>query len=225
MPNNLEFKRKFDSIAENYDSISNPYTVKRRSDALKVNFAKLILDAGSGSGLVTESHSSTIVSSDFSFEMCKESKKRHDLVVCCDAEFLPFMEDVFDAVISAEMIYYLQEPQNFISYSKKILKDNGLLLFTFPNEDMTIIDKARAVLRKMGFSKMYFDDGVRNFTKIDHLKSMLKDNNFKIISIDKQVLFPFSSLDGINRALEKTPLNHFSIFIVIRAEAQKNISC
>mgnify|MGYP006103149281 CR=1 FL=1 len=225
MSNNLEFKRKFDSIAKNYDSISNPYTVKRRSDALKVDYAKLILDVGSGSGLVTESHDSKIISSDFSFEMCKESKKRHDFVVCCDAEFLPFKEDIFDAVISAEMIYYLEQPQNFIAYSKKILKDNGTLLFTFPNEDMTIIDSVRAILRRIGFSKMYFDDGVRSFTKIDHLKSMLNDNDFKITSIDKQVLFPFSSLDSINKTLEKTPLNHFSIFIVVRAEAQKNKSC
>ena len=221
-PSKSEFQKKFNSIAKKYDNISNPYTVKRRSDALEIESAELILEVGSGTGLVTKSFECEVVCKDFSFEMCKEAKKRHNLVVCCDAEFLPFKTKTFDAVISAEMIYYLEKPQNFIAYCNNILKKNGILLFALPNQDMIIVDRIRRILRKIGFSKMYFDDGIRNFMKIDQLKSLLKENKFRIMSIDKKILFPFRCLDSLNRTLEKTPLDYFSIFIIVKAQAQNN---
>lgn len=215
-----EFQKKFNSIAKNYDFISNTYTVKRRAESFDLNSDKLILETGSGSGLVTEFYDSKVISTDFSFEMCKQAKDKHNYVVCCDAEFLPFKKNVFDVIISAEMIYYLEKPEMFISYCCKILKNNGLLLFSFPNEKMTIVDKMRRVLRKLGFNKMYFDDGIRDFIKIDKLKFLLNNNNFQIISIEKQVLFPFFFLDGVNRFLEKTFLNYFSIFVIVRAKVK-----
>ena len=215
-----EFQKRFNSIAKNYDSISNPYSVKRRSESLKLDSAKLILETGSGSGLVTKSYNSKIICTDFSFEMCKESKQKQEFVVCCDAEFLPFKKNIFDAIISAEMIYYLENPENFIEYCNTLLKPKGKLSFAFPNENMIIIDRIRALFRKLGFSKMYFDDGIRNFIKFEQLKSILLKNNFKIISIEKQVLFPFQILDKLNKILEKTPLNHFSIFVILHTESK-----
>ena len=219
-PLKSEFQKKFNSIAKKYDNVSNPYTIKRRSDSLKVESAELILEVGSGTGLVTESFECEVVCTDFSLEMCKEAKKRHNLVVCCDAEFLPFKTKIFDAVISAEMIYYLEKPQNFIAYCTNIFKKNGILLFALPNQDMIIVDRIRRILRKIGFSKMYFDDGIRNFMKIDQLKSLLEENKFKITGIHKQVLFPFHSLDSLNQTLEKTIFNHFCLFIIVKAQAQ-----
>jgi len=222
VPSKSEFQKKFNSIAKKYDNISNPYIVKRRSDALKIESAELILEAGSGTGFVTKSFKCKVVCTDFSFEMCKEAKKRHNLVVCCDAEFLPFKTKTFDAVISAEMIYYLEKPQNFIAYCNKILKKNGILFFALPNQDMITFDRIRTVLRKIGFNKMYFDDGIRNFMKIDQLKSLLEENKFKITAINKQVLFPFHSLDNLNRTLEKTIFKHFCLFFIVKAKAQNN---
>ena len=58
------------------------------------NRKKLILETGSGSGLVTKSYNSKIICTDFSFEMCKESKQKQEFVVCCDAEFLPFKKNI-----------------------------------------------------------------------------------------------------------------------------------
>jgi ubiquinone/menaquinone biosynthesis C-methylase UbiE len=222
MTSKSEFQDKFNSIAKNYDLISNPYTVQRRSESLKLESTELILETGSGSGLVTKSYNSKIICTDFSFEMCKESKQRQEFVICCDAEFLPFKKNIFDAIISAEMIYYLEKPENFIKYSKKILKPHGKLSFAFPNEKMIFIDKIRTFFRKLGFSKMYFDDGIHDFIKINNLKSMLTNNGFKINSIEKQILFPFRILDKLNKILEKTPLNYFSIFIILHTESQNN---
>ena len=222
MTSKSEFQDKFNSIAKNYDLISNPYTVQRRSESLKLESSKLILETGSGSGLVTKSYNSKIICTDFSFQMCKESKRRQEFVICCDAEYLPFKKNIFDAIISAEMIYYLENPEIFIKYSKEILKPYGKLSFAFPIEKMIFIDKIRTFFRKIGFNKMYFDDGIHNFIKLDNLKSMLTNNGFKITSVEKQVLFPFGFLDKLNKILEKTSLNYFSIFVILHTESQNN---
>ena len=222
MTSKSEFQDKFNSIAKNYDLISNPYTVQRRSESLKLESSKLILETGSGSGLVTKSYNSKIICTDFSFQMCKESKQRQEFVICCDAEYLPFKKNIFDAIISAEMIYYLENPEIFIKYSKEILKPNGKLSFAFPNEKMIFIDKIRTFFRKIGFNKMYFDDGIHDFIKLNNLKSMLTNNGFKITSVEKQVLFPFRFLDKLNKILEKTSLNYFSIFVILHTESQNN---
>ena len=40
---NLEFKKKFDSVAKRYEKISNPYTINRRSESFRIDSSKLIL--------------------------------------------------------------------------------------------------------------------------------------------------------------------------------------
>jgi len=216
-PTKLDFQHRFDSIAKNYDNISNQYTVKRRTESLKLESANLILEVGSGSGIVTKSFDCDVICSDFSFEMCKQTKKTTSLVVCCDAETLPFRDKVFDGIISAEMIYLLQNPENFISDSKRILKENGQILISMANQDMILATKVRSWLRRLGAKRMMFDDGVKQFMKLEHLESLLRKHNFKIKSVEKQIIFPFSSFDVINRILEKTPFNHFCIFIIVKA--------
>ena len=215
-----EFQQKFNSIAKEYDLISNDYAVKRRTESLNIPNSKLILETGSGSGVVTKSYNSKIICSDFSFEMCKQAKSKHEDVICCDAESLPFKEKIFDGVICAEMIYYLENPKKFISDSRKILKNNGIIAFSLPSENMNAIDKMRKFLRSLGFKNMYFNDGIKNFTNIEILKSILIQNGFKIIQIKKQILFPFKSFDKINRMLEKTIFKNFSMFLILHAQLE-----
>lgn len=221
MPNpKHDFQQKFNKIAKEYDLISNDYAVKRRIESLNIPNSKLILETGSGSGLVTKSYNSKIICSDFSFEMCKQAKSRHKDVICCDAESLPFKEKIFDGVICAEMIYYLETPKKFILDSKKILKSNGVIAFSLPSKNMNTIDKIRKLLRNFGFKNMYFNDGIKSFTNIEILKSLLIQNGFRIIQIKKQIIFPFRSFDKINRILEKTIFKNFSMFFILHAQLE-----
>ena len=214
---NREFQKKFDSIAEEYEKISNQYTIKRRIESLQIETSGLVLEVGSASGIITQHVDNTVICTDISYKMCKHAKRKRSDVVCCDAEMLPFKSNTFDAIISSEMIYYLKNPEYFTSYSSQILKNDGKLLISMANRDMVIIDRFRAWLRKIRIGGMYFDDGVREFMKIDDLKTLLNKQNFTIISIEKKVILPFSVFDRLNRILEKTPLNRFCIFIIIRA--------
>lgn len=219
-PSKIDFQQRFDSIAKNYDNISNQYTVKRRAESLKLESANLILEVGSGSGIITKSFDCDVICSDFSFEMCKQAKKTTSLVVCCDAETLPFRDKVFDGIISAEMIYFLKNPQKFINSSHNILKKNGKLMIEATNQKMNFVDKIRSTLRKIGFHRMYFDDGLRNFMEVEFIESLLKKNNFLINSIEKQIVLPFASMDKLNRIIEKSFLNRFCIFFIIKATAK-----
>lgn len=216
--NNAEFQKKFDSIANRYEKISNQYTVRRRIEALRFESDASLLEVGSATGIIARNIGDSVVCSDISLEMCKEAKKKHAHVICCDAEMLPFKHGIFDTVISSEMIYYLKNPENFVSYCHHILAKNGKLVISMTNQDMAFIDKFRSIMRKIGMRRMYFDDGVRQFMSLHKLKLILNNYNFKIERIEKIVIFPFSAFDRINRLLEKTPLNRFSIFIVITAK-------
>ena len=44
----------------------------------------------------------------------KTSSKKRENVICCDAEKLPIRNDVLDGILSTEMIYYINNPQNFL---------------------------------------------------------------------------------------------------------------
>jgi len=217
---NKETQKRFNGIAENFEKVSNLYSVKRRYESLKINSTGLLLEVGSGPSFIAKYFQGKVICSDVSFNMCKQAKILQPLVVCCDAEMLPFRGKTFDAIISAEMIHYLQNPENFISYSSKILRDDGKLLISLANSEMAIIPKIRSALRALGLKGMYFDDGSPKLIKLQHLKSLLKKNGFKIESIKKVVIYPFESLDKLNRFLEKTMLNHFCILTIIRANLE-----
>ena len=218
---NLEFKKKFDSIAKIYEKISSSYTINRRSESFNVDSSEIILEAGSGTGVVSELIDNSIICTDISYEMCKQavSKKREN-VICCDAEKLPIRNDVLDGILSTEMIYYLNNPQDFLKNSYDILKNNAKLMITVFNQDMKLADNIRSFLRIFD-KNQYFDDGQRDFINTNHLKEILEKNNFKITSVKKKVIFPFKSLHKLNLCLEKTRLNYFCYFVIIEAKCIK----
>ena len=50
---NLEFKKKFDTIADTYEKVSNSYTITRRAESFKIDSAEVILETGSGTGIIS----------------------------------------------------------------------------------------------------------------------------------------------------------------------------
>ena len=218
---NLEFKKKFDSVAKRYEKISNPYTISRRSELFRVDSSKLILEVGSATGIISEQIDKSIICTDISFEMCKEAvRKKRANVICCDAEKLPIRNNSIDGILSTEMIYYLNNPEDFLKNSYDTLKKDAKIMITVFNQDMKFVDRIRAFLRIFDKSQ-YFEDGQRDFINTNHLKEILVKNNFKITTLEKIIIFPFKSLHKLNLCLEKTGLNHFCYFIIIEAKCIK----
>ena len=218
---NLEFKKKFDSVAKRYEKISNPYTINRRSELFRVDSSKLILEVGSATGIISEQIDKSIICTDISFEMCKEAvRKKRANVICCDAEKLPIRNNSIDGILSTEMIYYLNNPEDFLKNSYDTLKKDAKIMITVFNQDMKFVDRIRAFLRIFDKSQ-YFEDGQRDFINTNHLKEILVKNNFKITTLEKIIIFPFKSLHKLNLCLEKTGLNYFCYFIIIEAKCIK----
>ena len=218
---NLEFKKKFDSVAGIYEKISNSYTINRRSESFKIDSSELVLETGSGTGIVSQLIDKSVICTDISYEMCKQAvRNKRKNVICCDAEKLPIRNNVLDGILSTEAIYYLNNPQDFLKNSHSALKNNSKIMITVFNQDMKFVDRIRSFLRIFD-KNQYFDDGQRDFIDTNHLKEILEKNNFKITSISKKVIFPFKSLHKLNLYLEKSGLNYFCYFVVIEARCIK----
>lgn len=226
---NRDFAKKFDEIAGKFDLISNRYTLARRcKEALEYVHGKC-LEVGAGTGNVFsylknegKKGKKDYILSDISLSMCRAAVQKHNAsAVCCDAERLPFAGETFDAIISMEVIYYLQNPENFIKESRRLLRKNGKLVIIMANQDMKIYDQTRGFLRKMGVGRMYFDDGITQFMKLAKLQGILEKNGFRITSKKKIVIFPSRMLHGLNLLIEKTFLDYFCAFVLVAAEKKR----
>ncbi|PJE51036.1 MAG: hypothetical protein COV29_02055 [Candidatus Yanofskybacteria bacterium CG10_big_fil_rev_8_21_14_0_10_36_16] len=219
---NEEFAKIFDGIASHYNEISNPYIVSIRKNIF-ANWAEgKCIEVGAGTGEISRflSQKYKVVATDISPQMVSEIKKRGIEAYVCDAEKLPFPNESFDTVISAEVIFYLDNPEKFISEANRVLKPGGRLLIScasnFPGK---FYDKLRSTLRNLGIGGMYFDeDTLGEFMSVPKLKKMIVKNNFSIVEIKKSPVLPIASLTRLNKLLEKTLLHHFGIFIFTYAQ-------
>jgi len=116
------------------------------------------------------------------------------------------------------MIYYLDQPEAFLAEGNRVLKNKGRLLISSATKIAEIYDTLRAILRKLGFSGMYFDDKNRQFMDTKQITVLLQQNGFRIKRTEKTIVLPFKIFDPVNRFLEKTPLKYLSSFIYVYAE-------
>ena len=221
-PTNQEFKQIFDGIAERYNKVSNEYLVQKRKYILG-NWAKgRCLEVGAGTGEISKflrQKGHEVVATDIAPGMVQEIKKHGIEAYECDAEKLPFPDQSFDTVVAAEILFYLDNPDSFLSEAQRILRPNGqLLLSCASNFPVKFYDRVRSYLRAFGISGMYFkEDTLREFMTASKLRAMLARNGFDVLEEKKTPIFPIGMLDPLNTILEKTPLRHFGIFIFVSA--------
>jgi len=54
-------------------------------------------------------------------------------IKCTDAKNIPFKDKFFDIVIMAEVIEHLRDPDAVLAEIRRILKNNGIIILSFPN--------------------------------------------------------------------------------------------
>lgn len=54
-------------------------------------------------------------------------------LVCCNAEHLPFRDEVFDCVVGIHMLEHSQDRHRVVREAGRVLRDNGLYFFSTPN--------------------------------------------------------------------------------------------
>jgi SAM-dependent methyltransferase len=210
----------FDDAATVYDATSNAYTMARRVEALVPFVSGMSLEVGGGTAAVTCAldDASRAIHSDISPQMCGiASAKAGCRSVCFDAETIPVADASIDTVISSEMIYYLAQPERFATEAHRVLSSGGRLLISTTNPAATLIERGRSLLRKLGFQNMFFDDGSPSFLSMRRIVSMLEEAGFAVEQKRHIVVLPFAFLDWANRILERTPLKHFGLFMIVVA--------
>jgi len=81
-----------------------------------------------------------VIGGDLDKEILKHPLERYDgrgkiEIKEFDAQTLPFEDKSFDVVILYEAIYYLTEPEKFVSEAHRVLRDDGVLLTCTANKD------------------------------------------------------------------------------------------
>lgn len=117
---------------------------------LKTPKIRKVLDAGCGEGHLLSKLSAYIqgYGIDFDERFIRAARKR-----CPYANFkkeditnMKFRDNVFDVVVCTEVIEHIENPEKAIEEMKRVLKPDGILIISFPNESLTTL--LRFLLRR-----------------------------------------------------------------------------
>ncbi len=182
----MDIKQKiadeFSKYAESYNknAILQKNVAIKLAEKIKKNISDNhnILDVGAGTGFVAELLSGVdIIQSDISFEMCNINKKFGKSVVA-DFDFLPFYNNYFDFIISSLALQWSLDLRKTFAGIYKILKFNGHFAFAIFGEKT--LQELRFCSNEIGVVTN------NNFYSSNQIKEFLEENNFKIISEEKQ---------------------------------------
>ncbi|ADC66582.1 Methyltransferase type 11 [Ferroglobus placidus DSM 10642] len=134
----------------------------------------LILEVGVGTGRFAEKFSA--IGIDASLDMLRVARKRVE-VVRGDASFLPFKNEVFDAVLLIVTICFLENPKKAVEEIHRVLKRNGYLIIGF-------------VPKNSALGKLYEEKGRKGhrfysaakFYTLEEIEEIL-DESFEIVQI------------------------------------------
>lgn len=115
----------------------------------------------------------------------------YDKVPCCKADLtkpLPFEDNSFDVLIAVEVMEHIFDHELFFNEAHRILKNDGLLLFTTPNI-LSLKSRFRFLLSGFFYSFSPLDysknDGLQHLASltIDQYKYLALKSHFKDIDI------------------------------------------
>jgi len=137
--------RFYDTIADEFDALSNQYDTRRR---LEIVFEELlspadldgrtVLDVGCGSGQFSQwaaMRGGRVTSLDIGVRLLAHARKRAESrAVAADACRLPLASDQFDVVISSECIEHTTDPRLALREIHRVTRPGGLMVVTVPNQ-------------------------------------------------------------------------------------------
>jgi len=95
-----------------------------------------ILDVGCGTGNLSQdikrSTKLEVYGVEIDKESAREAKKKIDVIIA-DAQSLPFRKNVFDIVVSNQVIEHVIDVDSFLMEINRVLKSGGSLIISTPN--------------------------------------------------------------------------------------------
>lgn len=164
--NDKQVQRAFNNAAKHYEShaLLQKTIVERLMESfeqIKIN-PSVILDLGSGLGyganqLKQKFKKAHIYQTDLSLEMLKGSRKKSprffskDHFLCGNAKDIPLKDNCVDLVFSSLMLQWCNDPDLVFSEINRVLKPNGVFVFTTFGPD---------TLKELRASWRQVDDGI-----------------------------------------------------------------
>lgn len=133
MPNNV----LFNLIAPLYDRIFKVSNSEILRDLLQLNRDQLLLDAGGGTGRVSEQFQNDVhqlILGDYSFSMLREAKKKNpgEQLQISSLE-LPFPDESFDRILVVDALHHFPAQRQVVVELLRVLKTGGRLVIEEPN--------------------------------------------------------------------------------------------
>lgn len=124
---------------------------------LKLSKSDIVLDYGCGIGSLSgKLNGKLIVGIDISKSLIRIAKKKYKrFFIIADGETLPFKRGTFDKIIGRGVLHHLPNPKTGASEVKRVVKPNGKIIFSEPNNKNVVILLIRKILKtfKSSYSK------------------------------------------------------------------------
>lgn len=183
---------------------------------------KEILDVACGTGRLFHLYGKRkIYGVDISEDMLKQARKKYPNAVLkiADAENIPYEDNRFDIIITAQFIQHLPEYINGLKEMVRVCKKGGYIIVDFPNKH-SLIYLFREIKRKLGFVWRPYNC----FSKGD-IKKIAEELGLEIIDIKKTIvitplILPKSFVkfsEGLNNFLIKiVPFATYKNYVLFR---------
>jgi len=150
-----EIQHKYDASSRIYDKRYTEIQHGKYREVfskLEIEDSDIIIDIGGGTGLLLDFLNpikSNIFSSDLSFNMLREGKKKHPhcQFICADSEVLPFRNSCADLITSFTVFQNLPNPEEALNQILPIIKDKGTLILTALQKSYKKIDLENLITR------------------------------------------------------------------------------
>jgi len=189
---------------------SNPFirfVEKRRIDVILKFLIPLrrtdnILAAGCGEGYIENKIPiGKITLVDLSKEAIRRAKTNSNRLkdkkfIVADLEYLPFTKSSFDKIECSEVIEHVYSPKSLLSELHRVLKPNGSLVITFPNEPFINLIKKFFIFLRIFY--LFFPNVPKDMVEEWHLRSYdlssFKKDSHRLWKIETIQTIPFKLL-------------------------------
>jgi len=183
--NEKNSRRKYDSIARDYDStFEGRFTARYKQkiiEVCEVPKGGRALDVGCGNGgliqAIRQKTNAEAYGIDISPNMIEECRKRYDGInfAVSTGEVLTFEDGFFDVVTICCVLHHLHNPQKFFEEAYRVLKPDGVLIVGEPWNPFPIKQMADYIL-----SPLLRAGDNKTFTR-RRLHRLFEDNGFFIL--------------------------------------------